>query len=136
MQTAVGGNGHPGAGWRSALRRPVRYSRSSQHARSDRQHPPGFAVGRACLARQLTKPTVVDGASEIYREGTQRYVAIKYSVRNRDLGSTVEEAISKVNKQVKLPTGYKIDWAGEYESQKRSSRRLMIVCPSRSCSSS
>ena len=46
-----------------------------------------------------------------------------------DLGSTVEEAIAKVNKQVKLPPGYHLDWAGEYESQKRSSRRLMLVLP-------
>jgi len=58
-----------------------------------------------------------------------RYVAIKYSVPVRDLGSTVEEAMSKVTRQVKLPTGYHIDWAGEYESQKRSSKRLMIVLP-------
>jgi cobalt-zinc-cadmium resistance protein CzcA len=78
---------------------------------------------------QLTHVTVNDGAEEIYRENGQRYVAIKYSVRNRDLGSTVEEAIAKVNKQVKLPSGYKLDWAGEYESQKRSSRRLMLVLP-------
>jgi cobalt-zinc-cadmium resistance protein CzcA len=56
-------------------------------------------------------------------------VAIKYSVPIRDLGSTVEEAMSKVSRQVKLPTGYHIDWAGEYESQKRSSKRLMIVLP-------
>ena len=48
----------------------------------------------------------LDGASEIYREGNSRYVAIKYSVPVRDLGSTVEEAIAKVNEQVKLPTGY------------------------------
>jgi cobalt-zinc-cadmium resistance protein CzcA len=50
-------------------------------------------------------------------------------VRDRDLGSTVEEAIAKVNKEVKLPTGYKLNWAGEYESQKRSSKRLMLVLP-------
>ena len=50
-------------------------------------------------------------------------------MRDRDLGSTVEEAIRKVNAEVKLPPGYKIDWAGEYESQKRSSRRLMLVLP-------
>jgi cobalt-zinc-cadmium resistance protein CzcA len=83
---------------------------------------------RVSLA-QLTKVKVQDGAEEIYREGGSRYVAIKYSVRDRDLGSTVEEAIEKVNKQVKLPPGYSLDWAGEYESQKRSSRRLMLVCP-------
>src|SRR5471030_1336477 len=83
---------------------------------------------RVSLA-QLTRVSVTDGAEEIYREGGTRYVAIKYSVRDRDLGSTVEEAIHKVNSQVKLPEGYHLDWAGEYESQKRSSRRLLIVCP-------
>ncbi|HEX5226095.1 MAG TPA: efflux RND transporter permease subunit, partial [Bryobacteraceae bacterium] len=78
---------------------------------------------------QLCKVKVLDGASEIYREGNSRYVAIKYSVPVRDLGSTVEEAIDKVGKQVKLPAGYHIDWAGEYESQKRSQRRLLLVLP-------
>jgi cobalt-zinc-cadmium resistance protein CzcA len=78
---------------------------------------------------QLCKTEERDGGSEIYREANQRYVAIKYSVRGRDLGSTVREAISKVGQQVKLPTGYHIDWAGEYESQQRSSRRLTIVLP-------
>jgi len=83
---------------------------------------------RVSLA-QLANVEVLDGASEIYREANSRYVAIKYSVPVRDLGSTVEEAMRKVSRQVKLPTGYHIDWAGEYESQKRSSKRLMIVLP-------
>ena len=48
-------------------------------------------------------------------------------MRGRDLGSTVEEAIDKVNAQVKLPPGYHIDWAGEYESQKRANKRLMLI---------
>jgi len=78
---------------------------------------------------QLAKVEVRDGASEIYREENSRYVAIKYSVRGRDLGSAVEEAMKLVRDQVKLPVGYHIDWAGEYESQKRSQRRLMIVVP-------
>ncbi len=83
---------------------------------------------RVSLA-QLCKVTVRDGASEIYREGASRYVALKYSVPTRDLGSTVEEAMAKVSQQVKLPEGYRIDWAGEYESQKRSSKRLAVVVP-------
>jgi cobalt-zinc-cadmium resistance protein CzcA len=83
---------------------------------------------RVSLA-QLCDLNVLDGASEIYREGSSRYVAIKYSVEGRDLGSTVEEAMRKVAQKVKLPEGYHIDWAGEYESAKRSSRRLMIVVP-------
>src|SRR6202522_1701321 len=83
---------------------------------------------RVSLA-QLTQVKVEDGAEEIYREANQRYVAIKYSVRGRDLGSTVEEAIAKVNAQVKLPPGYHLDWAGEYQSQKRADARLMLVLP-------
>jgi heavy metal efflux system protein len=87
------------------------------------------STGERVSLAQLTKSSVVDGGSEIYREANSRYVAIKFSVRGRDLGSTVEEAINKVNANVKLPPGYTIDWAGEYESQKRSQRRLMIVLP-------
>jgi cobalt-zinc-cadmium resistance protein CzcA len=83
---------------------------------------------RVSLAQLCTVQTL-DGASQISREGNTRYVAIKYSVRGRDLGSTVEEAIRKVTQQVKLPTGYRIDWAGEYASQKRSQKRLMVVLP-------
>jgi cobalt-zinc-cadmium resistance protein CzcA len=78
---------------------------------------------------QLCKVNVEDGASMIYREANSRYIAIKYSVRGRDLGSTVEEAIAKVGKNVKLPVGYALDWTGEYESQKRANRRLAIIVP-------
>jgi cobalt-zinc-cadmium resistance protein CzcA len=83
---------------------------------------------RVSLA-QLCKVEAADGASEVYREGNQRYVAIKYGVRGRDLGSAVEEAIGKVSQRVKLPTGYRIDWAGEYASQQRAQRRLELVIP-------
>jgi cobalt-zinc-cadmium resistance protein CzcA len=65
----------------------------------------------------------------VYREGNQRYIAIKYGVRGRDLGGAVEEAIAKVDKQVKLPSGYHIDWAGEYASQQRAQKRLEIIIP-------
>jgi len=87
------------------------------------------STGERVSLAQLSKIEERDGASEIYREAGSRYVAIKYSVRGRDLGSTVEEAIQRVTSQVKLPVGYHLDWAGEYESQKRSERRLMIVLP-------
>jgi len=83
---------------------------------------------RVSLA-QLTKVSTDDGAEEIYREGGQRYIAIKYSVRGRDLGSTVEEAIRKVGHNVTLPTGYHLEWAGEYESQKRANKRLALIVP-------
>jgi heavy metal efflux system protein len=86
-------------------------------------------TGERVSLAQLSKVDVRDGASEIYREENSRYVAIKYSVRGRDLGSAVEEAMKLVGERVKLPPGYHIDWAGEYESQKRSQKRLMIVLP-------
>ncbi|HEV3331670.1 MAG TPA: CusA/CzcA family heavy metal efflux RND transporter [Bryobacteraceae bacterium] len=85
--------------------------------------------GERVALSQLCKVQMLDGASQIYREGNSRYIAIKYSVRGRDLGSTVQEAIKKVDEQVKLPEGYSIDWAGEYASQQRSQKRLMIVLP-------
>src|SRR6202161_3416344 len=78
---------------------------------------------RVSLA-QLTKVEVKDGAYDIYREGNKRYVAVRFSVRGRDLGSTVQDAIKQVGDRVKLPTGYHIDWAGEYESEKRAEARL------------
>jgi cobalt-zinc-cadmium resistance protein CzcA len=83
---------------------------------------------RVSLA-QLTKVSTDDGAEAINREGGQRYIAIKFSVEGRDLGSTVEEAISKVNHNVQLPTGYHTEWAGEYASQQRANKRMALVIP-------
>jgi cobalt-zinc-cadmium resistance protein CzcA len=83
---------------------------------------------RVSLA-QLTRVSTDDGAEQINREGGQRYIAIKYSVRGRDLGSTVEEAIRKVDANVQLPVGYHLEWAGEYASQKRANKRMAIVIP-------
>jgi heavy metal efflux system protein len=83
---------------------------------------------RVSLA-QLCNVAVTDEASEVYREGNQRYIAIKYGVRGRDLGGAVEEAMRKVDRQVKMPTGYHIDWAGEYASQQRAQKRLTIIIP-------
>jgi cobalt-zinc-cadmium resistance protein CzcA len=83
---------------------------------------------RVSLA-QVTDIQVEDGASMINREGNQRYIAIKYSVRGSDLGTTVKEAMTRVNREVKLPQGYTLEWAGEYESQKRANRRLSIIIP-------
>ena len=131
VQTAVGGNALT-----QVLKGEARYDlvmRYLPQYRDTREaierirllSPTGERVSLA----QLCKISVTDGASEVYREGNRRYVAIKYSVRGRDLGSTVEEAIKKVNEQVKLPTGYTLNWEGEYASQKRANERLLIVLP-------
>jgi heavy metal efflux system protein len=83
---------------------------------------------RVSLA-QLSNISTTDGASEIYREGNERYVAIKYSVRGRALGSAVEDAIGRVNQRVELPRGYHIAWEGEYQSEKRADARLLLILP-------
>jgi cobalt-zinc-cadmium resistance protein CzcA len=83
---------------------------------------------RVSLA-QLTRVGTTDGAEEIYREGEQRYIAVKYSVRDRDLGGAVEEAIATVNKAVPLPKGYHFEWAGEYQSKQRADKRLAMIVP-------
>jgi cobalt-zinc-cadmium resistance protein CzcA len=86
-------------------------------------------TGERVSLAQLCKVEEKDEGSEIYREGNQRYVAIKYSVRGRDLGSAVEEAIKSVNTKIQLPRGYHIDWEGEYESEKRAAARLQLIVP-------
>ena len=86
-------------------------------------------TGERVSLAQLCTVEERDGGSEIYREGNQRYVAIKYSVRGRDLGGAVAEAIQKVTEKVKLPRGYRIGWEGEYESEQRAEERLRIIVP-------
>jgi cobalt-zinc-cadmium resistance protein CzcA len=86
-------------------------------------------LGQRVSLAELCKIEQRDGASEIYRESNQRYIAIKYSVRGRDLGSAVEESIAKVGSQVEMPRGYHVDWEGEYESEKRAEERLMVIVP-------
>ena len=131
IQTAVGGNALT-----QVLRGEERYDlvmRYLPQYRGTREALENIRLlspaGQRVSLAQLCKIEEQDGASEIYREGNQRYVAIKYSVRGRDLGSAVEEAIRKVNAQVQLPRGYHMDWAGEYESQQRANKRLAVIVP-------
>ena len=86
-------------------------------------------TGQRVALGDLASVAVRDGAYDIYREGNRRYVAVTFSVRGRDLGTTVGEAIEQVKAKVKLPPGYSLQWAGEYENQQRSTQRLMIVLP-------
>lgn len=131
IQTAVGGNALT-----QVLQGEARYDLVLRYQRQFRDQKEAIEnirllspSGERVSLAQLCKIEERDGASEVYREGNQRYVALKYSVRGRDLGSAVKESIEKVNDKVKLPTGYHIDWEGEYESQKRSTARLMMIVP-------
>ena len=131
VQTAVGGNALT-----QVLKGEARYDLTLRYLPQFRDTKEAIEnirllspTGERVSLAQLCKISVTDGASEVYREGNRRYVAIKYSVRGRDLGSTVEEAIKKINERVQLPTGYSLDWEGEYASQKRANQRLLIVLP-------
>jgi len=131
IQTAVGGNAltqvlQGEARYDLVLRYLPKYRDTKEAIEKIRLLSPS---GERVSLAQLCRISTDDGGSEIYREGNQRYVAIKYSVRERDLGGTVEEAIEKVGKQVQLPTGYHLNWEGEYESEKRAEARLAIIVP-------
>jgi heavy metal efflux system protein len=78
---------------------------------------------------ELADISLDTGASFIYRERSQRYIPIKFSVRGRDLGGTVAEAQERVANAVKLPNGYRIIWSGEFDSLQAAKQRLMIVVP-------
>ena len=69
------------------------------------------------------------GPAYVFRDGSVRYIAVKFSIRDRDLGSAIAEGQRKVNKALKLPKGYSIVWAGEFENQQRASKRLTQVVP-------
>jgi heavy metal efflux system protein len=131
IQTAVGGNAltqvlQGEARYDLVVRYLPQYRDTKEAIEKIRLLSP---TGERVSLAQLCKIDVADGGSDIYREGNQRYIAIKYSVRGRDLGSTVEEAISKIGQKVQLPKGYHLKWEGEYASQKRANARLLIVLP-------
>ena len=78
---------------------------------------------------ELASITLDTGASYIFRERNQRFVPIKFSVRGRDLAGAVAEAQERINRAVKLPTGYRIDFAGEFEWLQQAKKRLLIITP-------
>jgi cobalt-zinc-cadmium resistance protein CzcA len=79
--------------------------------------------------KEIAQIDRVTGPAFIYRDNNQRFIAVKFSIRDRDLGSTIKEAQEKVEQAVVLPRGYRIEWSGEFENQVRATRRLMQVVP-------
>ena len=78
---------------------------------------------------QVANVTMRNGAFMIYRENDRRYIPIKFSVRGRDLSSTMEDLQNRLEHDVQLPRGYHYEWAGEYDSLQKEQRRLMIIVP-------
>ena len=85
--------------------------------------------GERIPVRQLAEFVKTDGVSEILREGNVRRLAVKWSVRDRDMGSLVAEAMQKVGASVRLPEGYRMVWSGRFEDQQRALARLYIIVP-------
>jgi len=85
--------------------------------------------GERVPVRQLAEFTRTEGLAEIVREGNSRRVVVKWSVRERDMGGLVAEAMKKVEAAVKLPEGYRMVWSGRFEDQQRALARLYVIVP-------
>ncbi|HEY8958541.1 efflux RND transporter permease subunit, partial [Chitinophaga sp.] len=79
--------------------------------------------------KEIAEIKTITGPAFIYRDNNKRFIGVKFSVRDRDLGSTIAEAQAKINRVVKLPKGYSIGWTGEFENQVRATQRLGQVVP-------
>jgi len=78
---------------------------------------------------QVADVSFREGAFEIYRESGRRYIPVKFSVRGRDLATTMQDLQQRIKEQVHLPEGYSYEWAGEFDSLRKEQRRLMVVIP-------
>lgn len=85
--------------------------------------------GEKVPLREIASIHKVTGPAFIYRDNTKRFIGVKFSIRERDLGSTIADAQKRVNKAIKLPEGYSIGWTGEFENQVRATSRLGQVVP-------
>jgi cobalt-zinc-cadmium resistance protein CzcA len=96
---------------------------------SIRRIPVFGSNGERLTLGDVADVTVKPGLARIEREENERRTAIKLSVRDRDLGSLVAEAQRKVGAQVRLPTGYRLEWTGSFENEQRAERRLAVIVP-------
>jgi cobalt-zinc-cadmium resistance protein CzcA len=86
-------------------------------------------TGSKIPLKEIVSLKKITGPAFIYRDNNKRFIGVKFSVRERDLGSTIAEAQANVKKNVKIPSNYKIEWTGEFENQVRASKRLAQVVP-------
>ena len=86
-------------------------------------------TGNRIPLKEVASIKQVTGPAFIYRDNTKRFIGVKFSVRNRDLGSTIAEAQKNVQDNIKLSEGYRLGWTGEFENQVRASNRLTQVVP-------
>ncbi|TCO09191.1 efflux RND transporter permease subunit [Natronoflexus pectinivorans] len=85
--------------------------------------------GKNVVLKEVADIEVISGPAFIYRENNNRYIAVGFSVRHRDLGGTINKARALVDDELNLPRGYTIEWAGEFENKERATRRLAEIIP-------
>jgi cobalt-zinc-cadmium resistance protein CzcA len=113
-----------------AVRFPPEYRDSIEKIRELKvANPNGSGPNAYIPLNELASISLDTGAAWIYHESTQRFIPIKFSVRGRDLGSTVAEAQARLAKSIKLPSGYRMVWAGEFGDLQEAKERLAIVVP-------
>lgn len=108
------------------IRFPYEYRRSEEEIKNIQV--PALNGSKIAL-NEIATITSITGPAFIYRDNNSRFIGVKFTVRERDLGSTIAEAQSRVNKRVKVPQGYTIQWTGEFENQVRATKRLSEVVP-------
>jgi heavy metal efflux system protein len=116
--------------WNVQVRLPPEYRQNLESVSNIKvgyQTPAG--VNAYVPLSELADISLDTGASYIYHETRERYIPIKFSVRGRDLGGTVAEAQQRIAKNVKLPVGYRIIWAGEFEDLQKAKARLEVIVP-------
>ena len=114
--------------WNLTVRLPAKY-RDSIEAIGTVKVAGGNGQNAYIPLSEITTISLDTGASYIYHQGVQRFIPIKFSVRGRDLGSTVAESQARIAKNVKLPAGYRIVWAGEFGDLQRAKQRLAVIVP-------
>jgi len=108
----------------------VRFTEGSRTAIKDLKNiPVADPKGRMIPLGQLAKFVLEEGPAQISREDMHRRITVETNVRGRDLAGFVSEAKEAVEKNIKLPSGYYLDWGGQFENLERASKRLMIVVP-------
>jgi heavy metal efflux system protein len=113
-----------------------RFDITLRYPQANRSNPE--AVGRILLPTpdggrvplsQVADVAIHEGSFMIYREGSRRYIPIKFSVRGRDLAATIEDLQRQIHDKIKLPQGYTYEWAGEFDSLRKEQQRLAIIIP-------
>ena len=108
----------------------IRLNEGSRNDVSDISHLLVDAPGGAGIPLSMVATVQLsDGPFFIYREAGKRYIAIKFSVRNRDLCSAVEDAQFLVEKNITLPPNYSISWDGQFNQMKQAQKKLMLIVP-------